>query len=343
MAKEKPRILPVRAKEPPPKAKPLGSAKSKTTSKGPAKSSGKSSGKSSSKDKISAAEKRAVKRENDAKKAAGKKYLEGAANLQKQALAIRQAIDVDFASARDNNLGDISRSLTAQLTSLRTDAGRRAQSFLNAAGDAERATGDTAERGLTNAVRERADVLTNILEQGAGETDAMRAMLMSARNWQANAAENNRAYFDTINTVNAGITDLNVDTKQAMAGQWAGAESARDEVWQTFYNNRGQAFTQLGNIFGQQADFYAQAKEMGVKPKKGAEKEAEDAMAKAFKDSAVETGKGYTQAALPDWISGYSGQEQVKARQSNTDLAAAVTMDKVAKAEGATLRKWDAA
>ena len=82
---------------------------------------------------------------------------------------------------------------------------------------------------------------------------------------------------------------------------------------------------------------------MGVKPKKGAEKAAEDAMKKAFKDSAVETGKGYTQQDVPEWISGYQGQEQVRAAQSNTNLAAAVTMDKVAKAEGATLRKWDAA
>ncbi|MGV0949420.1 MAG: hypothetical protein ACOYB3_02020 [Azonexus sp.] len=336
---DKPRVLPRRPTDPPPKAKPT----STNTGKGPAKSSGKSSGKSSSKSNVSSAEKRAIKRENDAKKKAGQKYLEGAANLQKQAQAIRQALDVDFASARDNNLGDISLALNTQLSALKTDAGVRAQSFLTAAGDAEKATGDTAERGLTNAVRERADVLSNILEQGAGETDTMKAMLMSARNWNSNAAESNRAYFDTINTVNASITDLNVDTKQALAGQWTGAESARDEVWQTFYNSRNQAFTQLGNILGQEAEMYASAKEMGVKPKKGAEKAAEDAMNKAFKDSAVEAGKSYTQQGLPTWISDYSGQEKVLAKQSNTDLAAAVTMDKVAKAEGATLRKWDAA
>ena len=287
-----------------------------------------------------AAEKRAVARQKARDKKAGKRFLEGAENLSKQAKAIRQALDIDLASARDNNLGDISRALNASLESLRSDADRRAQQYLTAATDAEKATGDTAERGISNAVRERQDVMVNILEQGAGETDAMKAMLISARNWQANAAENNRAYFDTINTVNAGINDMNIDTKQAMAGQWAGAESARDEVWQTFYNNRGQAFTQLGNVLGQQADLYAQAKEMGVKPKKGTEKAAEKAMANAFKDAAVETGKGYTQQEQPDSIKNYQGQEAVRAQQSNSNLAAAMTFDMGEKAEGATLRKW---
>jgi len=329
------RKLPVRTKDPAPAAKKTsGNLGTSKTSKS------KDSKKKSSEDSVSAAEKRAVKRENDAKKKAGKKYLEGAANLSVQAQALRQALNVEFASARDNNLADISQTLNQSLAALRSDADARARQFLTAASDTEKATGDVAERGISNAFRERQDALAGILEQGAGETDAMRAMLMSARNWQANAAESNRAYFDTINTVNSSINDLNIDTRTAMAGQWAGAESARDEVWQTFYNNRGQAFTQLGNVLGQQADFYAQAKEMGVKPPKGAEKDAEDAMKKAFKDSAVEAGKGYTQQGTPESITGYTGQELVKARQSNTDLAAAMVFEPVAKAEGATLRKW---
>ena len=166
---------------------------------------------------------------------------------------------------------------------------------------------------------------------------------MSARNWNANAAESNRAYFDSMRSINTGIVDLNLDTKSALAGAATSAEGERDRIWQEYYNNRGQAFTQLGNVLGQQADYYAQAKEMGVKPPKGAEKEAEAAMKKAFADSSIEAGKGYTQQALPEWISGFTGQEQLQARQSNTELAAAVTMDKVAKAEGATLRKWEAA
>lgn len=337
------KVLPVRPTKPAPAKSTKISAPAKTTSKGPAKSSSKSSGKSSSKSNVSSAEKRAVKRENDAKKKAGQKYLEGASNLQKQAAAIRQALDVDFASARDNNLGDISKTLTEQLAALTAGHAGRAAQFVQSGQDAEKATGDTAERGLSNAVRERADTLSNILEQGAGETDAMKAMLMSARNWSSNAAENNRAYFDSMRSINTGIVDLNLDTKSALAGAATSAEAERDRIWQEYYNSRSQAFTQLGNVKGQEADMYAQAKEMGVKPKKGAEKDSEAAMKAAYAAASGESGKSYTQQALPEWISGFTGQEQLQARQSNTELAAAVTMDKAAKAEGATLRKWDAA
>ena len=216
----------------------------------------------------------------------------------------------------------------------------RADEFLKSAQDNEVAAGSTAERSFSNLVRERQDTMTNILEQGAGETDAMKAMLMSARNWHSNAAESNRAYFDTQRSINSGINDLNIGTQTELANAATTAEADRERMWQKYYDNRVEAFTQLGNIKGQQADYYAQAKEMGVKPKKGVEKAAEDAMKKAFKDSSLEAGKGYTQQGLPTWISDYQGQEQVQGKQSNTELAGALTMEKMAKAEGATLRKW---
>ena len=326
-------------------AKAPAKAPAKSTSKAPAKSTSKKTTDPYAKAKKDAlaAEKRAIKRETDAKKAAGKRFIEGADNLQKQAAAIRQALDVDFASNRDTKLASIALALNEQVGLLQSGHRKRADEFLNAASDTTKAAGDTAERGLTNAVREHQDTLSSILEQGAGETDTMKAMLMSARNWNANAAENNRSYFDSMQSVNAGITDLNVDTRTELARSYGGAEADKERVWQDFYNRRGEAFTQLGNILGQQADYYAQAKEMGVKPKKGVEKTAEDGMSQAFKDSAVEAGKSYTNQGLPEWVSGFTGQDRLQARQSNTELAAALTMDKMAKAEGATLRKWDAA
>ena len=307
---------------------------------GGSKPKGDSGDKKKAKDPYAAAQAKADKKEKAAKKAAGNKYLEQAGNLEAQAKAIRQALDIDFASARDNNLGDISRALGDQITALQTGHAQRAKLFLDSAKDTEVATASTQEESFSNAVRERADTLTNILTQGAGETDTLRGMLMAAKNWNANAGEANRAYFDSMRSVNQGIVDLNVDTKGQMANAFSTSESERDRIWSDFYNRRAEAFTQLGNIKGQQKDYYASAKEMGVKPKKGTEKAAQDAMEKAFKDSAVESGKGYTQAALPNWISDYQGQDQLKAEQSNSNLAAAVTFDPVAKAEGATLRKW---
>lgn len=291
---------------------------------------------------VSAAERRANARADADKKKAGKRFLESAANLEAQAKAIQEALKRQFGKNRDNNLADVSRSLTEQLNMLKTGSKLRAQEFLKTGSDTEKATGDALESSFTNAIRERQDTMTAVLEQGAGETDMMKAMLMAARNWHANASDQNRAYFDTLRTVNAGITDLNVDTQTGLANAARTAESQREQVWQDFYNKRGEAFTQLGNVRGQQAEYYAQAKEMGVSPKKGAEKAAEDAMKKAFMDAAKEAGRSYTQKALPTWISNYKGQAAVQARQSNTNLEAAMQFEPIEKAEGATLRKWAA-
>ncbi len=306
------------------------------------KSSGKSGGSGGGGGGASAAEKRAIARENAAKKKAGKRFLEGAANLEAQAKALRHALNIDFAKARDNSLRDISLVLAQNIKLLKEGAVLRGQDFLATGKDTEKATADVAERGFSNAFRERQDTLAGILEQGAGETDALRALVMAARNWHENASENNRSYFDTIRSINAGITDLNVDTKNALAETHTSAEAERDRVWQNFYNRRSETFTQLGNVKGQQADYYAQAKEMGVKPKKGVEKAAEKAMAKAFMDASEEAGKSYTQKGLPKWINDYKGTDPIKAMQSNSNLAAAVDLGTVEKAEGATLRKWAA-
>ena len=212
---------------------------------------------------------------------------------------------------------------------LTSQHGLQAGEFLKSARDNEVAAGSTAERSFSNLVRERQDALTGILEQGAGETDTMRAMLMTARNWHSNASESNRAFYDTQRSINAGINDLNIGTQTELANAASTAEADRERMWQKYYDNRVEAFAQLGNIKGQQADLYAQAKELGVKPKKGVEKAAEKAMANAFKDSAVEAGKSYTKQGLPTWIADYRGQDQVKVEQSNSKLAAAVTFDPV--------------
>lgn len=291
---------------------------------------------------MSAAEKRAVARENKAKKAAADKYLHQAGNLTKQADALRRALRKDFKKSRDQNLGDIELNLTQILTQLKEGFSQRAQTFLTTAEDTTKATADTAESGLSNLVRERADSLTAIIEQGAGETDALRAMVTAARNWHANASESNRAYYDTLQSVNAGIVDLNVDTKTSLGNAFMAAEGQREQVWQDYYNRRAESFTQLGNTLGQKADYLASAKEMGAKVPKKRVKSVEKNMADAWKDAAKEAGKSYKQKGLPPWITDWQGQEQVERRQENTNLAAALTVEPMKKAQGATLRKWAA-
>jgi len=333
--------IPTRPKDPrkapsPPK----GSSKTKTSG-----SSSKTSKPKSASQLQKEAENRAIKRENDLRLKSGMRFNEAAVNLNAQIKAIKNTLQVELASSRDQNLADIDMMLNQQLGQLRTDAEKRGLGFLSAARDTERATSDVQEAGFRNLVRERADSMTAVLEQGAGETDAMRALLAAARNWHANASEANRSYFDTMQSINQGITDLNIDTKTAMSNAHMTAEGQRETIWNDFYNRRAEAMTQLGNVYGQQADYMNQAKEMGVKFGKIRTKrlsDAEKGMKDAFADASTELGKSYTQQGLPEWISGYEGTAQQERRQANSELAAAVTFDPMAKAEGATLRKWAA-
>jgi vacuolar-type H+-ATPase subunit E/Vma4 len=288
-----------------------------------------------------AAENRANARADADKRKAGQKYLTQAENLAIQAAAIKKALSTYFASNRDQNLTDISKNLGEQIDLLKSSTNKRARSFLDSAADTEKAAGDNAEAGLSNLVRERQDAMMGILQNGAGETDAMRAMLMSARNWQANASEGSRAYFDSMRSVNSGITDLNADAQTAFGNAYRSAEGERDAVWDDFYRKRSESYTQLGNIYGTQANYYAEAKALGVSPKKNAVKNATAGMKDAYTQASAEAGKSYKQKELPDWVQDYAGQAPVQTRLSNTDLAAAVTIGPAEKAQGASLRRWE--
>lgn len=334
------KLVGTRPTSPPPK--PPGNRKSGIDDKGNKNDKKKSGGGSSGADLARAAEKRAIARENAAKKKAGKRYLESAKNLEAQAKALRHALKTDFASSRDQNLRDLGLILGQQIGLLKEGHALRSEQFLKSAADTEKATAGTSEAGISNAVRERADSMSALLEQGAGETDTLKTLVMAARNWSANQGEVNRAYFDSMRSVNQGIVDLNIDTKSALANATVQNESERERIWQDFYNRRSESFTQLGNIKGQQRDYYAQAKEMGVKPKKGLEKSAKKTSEQAFMDAAKEAGKSYVNRGLPEWVQKFEGQREVAARQSNSNLAAAVTIEPLEKAEGATLRKWAA-
>jgi hypothetical protein len=305
-----------------------------------------------------AAEARALARERAARLRTANRYSQAAADLQIQIKSLKDAINNEFARSRKQNIADINLMLGQQLDQLREAAGLRGSEFLNAASDAEKATGDVQEAGIRNLVRERADSMTAILEQGAGETDAVRAMLVNARNWNSNASEASRTYFDTMQSINQGITDLNVDTKAALSNAFMTAEGQKEAQWQDFYNRRSEAMTALGNTYGQQIDYLAQAQEQatdlgnkkagkqaaaaGLTDTSARRKTAKKGMKKAFAAASNELGKSYVQKPLPDWIDDYEGTAQVERRQENTNLASAPVFTGVQRAEGATLRKWSA-
>lgn len=273
---------------------------------------------------------------------AGKSELQKAKDLEAQLEAFRIALSSKgLSKARRQNIKDVERALLSQLEEAKSGAVQRYDAFLAAGQNAEVDTARVAETGVTNMVRERQEAMSQLLSQGAGETDATRAMLMAARNWQANAGEANRAYFDSMASTNAGITDLSLDTETAMANAWRGAESEKDRLWQEYYKSRADTLTSRSNTYNQMLAHYRVAESYEVEPKKGKKKEARLGIERDSTASARTMAKSYKQKQLPDWISGYSAGAQLEARQGNTNLAAAPLIEASVKPDGASLRRWD--
>ena len=143
--------------------------------------------------------------------------------------------------------------------------------------------------------------------QGAGESDVLQAQMMSLRNWQFNQTEANRSYYDTLRSLNSSLTDLNVDTKTALANNELQANADREAIWTNYHDRRSEAFTQLGNIRGQQADYYAEAEQM-VKgstklpaPKKQQPKKQQPKQGETKAGKAGKVGGGVTKVQLAEW------------------------------------------
>ena len=273
---------------------------------------------------------------------AGKSELQKARDLETQLEAFRIALSSKgLSKARRQNIRDVEQALKSQLAEAKDNAAQRYQGFLQAGKNTEMDTARMLETGITNTVRERGEAMSQLLSQGAGETDAMRAMLMAARNWQANAGDANRSYFDSMTSTNAAITDVSLDAETAMANAWRGAESEKDRLWQEYYKTRADTYTSRSNVYNQMMAHYRVAEAYDVDPKKGKKKTAKEGMEADSIASSKTLSKSYKQKKLPSWISGYKAGPQLEARQSNTNLASAMTIEPDVKAEGASLRRWE--
>ncbi len=337
---------------------------------------------------ISAAERRADKKQAERDERTGQRYLKQARNLNPQAKALTDAIG-EMKIRRRKDMRDIQQTRAGQLRRLLSSAEELGAQYDTAADNNETAAAGALESGMTNAVRERSETLSQLLTQGAGESDTMRAMLMAARNQNSNANEANRAYWDTIASINQSVTTLNEDTQAKLADAWISAEGEKEQIQRDYLESTSDAYTQLGLVRQSQADAVANAKEYEVKipvlggkkdkGKKGAKGKGGDSRTSALsvssglkgkasgsmKDAARKAEKGvplgksyrdraekafdtwadlqdesYKQKKVPGRIENYVGKAQFTGRQSNSELAGAITVEPLPKAEGVTLRKW---
>lgn len=244
-------------------------------------------------------------------------------NDSPQIKALEELLNKGFAKARDTKLANIKKITEQQDAELVRGYEARTTSLLAADKDNEKAEAEASFANLANRARETGDMLDEFLVQGAGETDMLKAQLMSLRNWDANQADVNRSYFDTQRSVNSAINDLNATTRTARINLQTEALADMEQVHTNYYNQRADAYTQLGNI---RANPYSDSYKKDAKDYGNMAKEASQAW----------TNPGVNKS-LRDWNGTVKPTEDTL---TNTKVQAMQLQQKIKRPEGSTLRRW---
>lgn len=125
-------------------------------------------------------------------------------------------------------------------------------------------------------------------------------------------------------------------------GAWREREQARGQLYRGYYDNRGQALTEVGNKLGESAQYYDMANEQKKSGKYTSGAKAANAEAlRTLRAAALETGKGYTDRATPTSITKWEGTAKIN---NSTDARQWGKQElEIKDAEGASskLRKWE--
>ena len=240
-----------------------------------------------------------------------------------QLAALQGLLKNGFAKAREQKLKNAFTLYAAQDKDLVNGYNSRMAGILKNREDNEKSEVDASFANLSNRARESTDLLAQAASQGAGETDTLKTQLMSIRNWDANQADVNRSYFDTQRSINSSIADLNADTRTARMNLAVDALGDYDQIWTNYYNQRADAYTQMGNIH---ANPYSDSHDPKSTAYAGMAKEASS----AWKNPGVNK-------SLQNWKGSVQEQER---KLNNSAYKGADTVNNIKRPEGSTLKKW---
>lgn len=289
-----------------------------------------------------AAQAKADAKEREAKRKASDRYIKQADTLQKQANALRIALGgKGFKRALNIKLGNIATVQKQADSVIMKGFSDRIADLRGTALDNEKAAAQQSLAALSNRGRERAQTVSEAMLQGAGETDLLRAQNMALNNWEANQAETNRNYFDTLRSTNTAIGDLNIDTRTARVNAATQANADREGLWTTYYNQMSDAYTQLGNVKGQQAEYLGLANEqVSSKGTRKRQRASSSASGSYYAQASRTQGKAWKNPGVSKSLMNWAGAADEKAEEF-AQRPVGASLFKAGKApEGATLRKW---
>lgn len=240
-----------------------------------------------------------------------------------QLTALQGLLKGGFAKAREQKLKNAFTLYAAQDKDLVNGYNSRMAGILKSRDDNEKSEVDASFANLSNRARESTDLLAQAASQGAGETDTLKTQLMAIRNWDANQADVNRSYFDTQRSINTSIADLNADSRTARMNLAVDALGDYDQIWTNYYNQRADAYTQMGNIH---ANPYS---------------DSHDPKSTAYASMAKEASSAWKNPGVNKSLQNWKGSVQEQERKlNNSAYKGADTVNNIKRPEGSTLKKW---
>ena len=240
-----------------------------------------------------------------------------------QLAALQGLLKGGFAKAREQKLKNAFTLYAAQDKDLVNGYNSRMAGIRKSRDDNEKSEVDASFANLSNRARESTDLLAQAASQGAGETDTLKTQLMAIRNWDANQADVNRSYFDTQRSINSSIADLNADTRTARMNLAVYALGDYDQIWTNYYNQRADAYTQMGNIH---ANPYS---------------DSHDPKSTAYASMAKEASSAWKNPGVNKSLQNWKGSVQEQERKlNNSAYKGADTVNNIKRPEGSTLKKW---
>ena len=240
-----------------------------------------------------------------------------------QLTALQGLLKGGFAKAREQKLKNAFTLYAAQDKDLVNGYNSRMAGILKNRDDNEKSEVDASFANLSNRARESTDLLAQAASQGAGETDTLKTQLMAIRNWDANQADVNRSYFDTQRSINSSIADLNADSRTARMNLAVDALGDYDQIWTNYYNQRADAYTQMGNIH---ANPYS---------------DSHDPKSTAYASMAKEASSAWKNPGVNKSLQNWKGSVQEQERKlNNSAYKGADTVNNIKRPEGSTLKKW---
>lgn len=210
--------------------------------------------------------------------------------------------------------------------------------YSNAMGDyeasAEANRQDEASKSAANVqnrARERMGNLAQVLSQGGGETDALRALLTVFQNYDANQLDVTRSFFDTERGINSQIAGANSQAETNRRSAWQQFQEARSQAENDYYKNYMDVWTNAQRTAAQNTNVdsdYSSAFNANF----GGKNAEEEAARYAGKQYQVESKD-------EDWYKNFEGRKEGQdTKTTSTSRAGTVTVRAPKAAEGATLR-----